>query len=92
MLDLSLSVFISFFWCTGGVFFTETSIRWFLPRRIDPLIYSKHFRLLEVNMGVDGRKLEATEISARNYSLTLDDLYVIVEIPIGAAGCQIKVR
>ncbi|XP_033991606.1 uncharacterized protein LOC117487051 [Trematomus bernacchii] len=74
----------------GGVFFTETSIRWFLPRRIDPLIYSKHFRLLEVNMGVDGRKLEATEISARNYSLTLDDLYVIVEIPIGAAGCQIK--
>ncbi|KAF3850004.1 hypothetical protein F7725_019723 [Dissostichus mawsoni] len=44
-----------------GVYFTETSIRWFLPRRIDPLIYSKHFRLLEVNMGVDGRKLEATE-------------------------------
>ncbi|XP_034086545.1 uncharacterized protein LOC117555698 [Gymnodraco acuticeps] len=74
----------------GGVFFTKTSIRWFLPRRIDPLIYSKHFRLLEVNMGVDGRKLEATELSARNYSLTLDDLYVIVEIPIGAAGCQIK--
>ncbi|KAK5884328.1 hypothetical protein CesoFtcFv8_018163 [Champsocephalus esox] len=74
----------------GGVFFTETSIRWFLPRHIDPLIYSKHFRLLEVNMGVDGRKLEATELSARNYSLTLDDLYVIVEIPIGAAGCQIK--
>ncbi|KAJ4920216.1 hypothetical protein JOQ06_027604 [Pogonophryne albipinna] len=74
----------------GGVFITETSIRWFLPRRIDPLIYSKHFRLLEVNMGVDGRKLEATELSARNYSLTLDDLYVIVEIPIGAAGCQIK--
>ncbi|KAI9543991.1 hypothetical protein NQZ68_005040 [Dissostichus eleginoides] len=74
----------------GGVYFTETSIRWFLPRRIDPLIYSKHFRLLEVSMGVDGRKLEATEMSARNYSLTLDDLYVIVEIPIGAAGCQIK--
>ncbi|XP_033948044.1 uncharacterized protein [Pseudochaenichthys georgianus] len=74
----------------GGVFFTETSIRWFLPRRIDPMIHSKHFRLLEVNMGVDGRKLEATEMSARNYSLTLDDLYIIVEIPIGAAGCHIK--
>ncbi|KAK5903404.1 hypothetical protein CgunFtcFv8_007187 [Champsocephalus gunnari] len=74
----------------GGVFFTETSIRWFLPRRIAPLICPKHFRLLEVNMGVNGRKLEASEISARNYSLTLDDLYVIVEIPIGAAGCQIK--
>ncbi|KAK5880644.1 hypothetical protein CesoFtcFv8_023648 [Champsocephalus esox] len=74
----------------GGVFFTETSIRWFLPRRIDPLIYSKHFRLLEANMGVDGRKLEATEMSARNYSLTFDDLYVIVEIPIGAAGCHIR--
>ncbi|KAK5930057.1 hypothetical protein CesoFtcFv8_000256 [Champsocephalus esox] len=74
----------------GGVSFTETSIRWFLPRRIDPLICPKHFRLLEANMGVNGRKLEASEISARNYSLTLDDLYVIVEIPIGAAGCQIK--
>ncbi|KAI4816855.1 hypothetical protein KUCAC02_009156 [Chaenocephalus aceratus] len=74
----------------GGVFFTETSIRWFLPRRIAPLICPKHFRLLEVNMGVNGRKLEASEISARSYSLTLDDLYVIVEIPIGAAGCQIK--
>ncbi|XP_071058120.1 uncharacterized protein [Pseudochaenichthys georgianus] len=74
----------------GGVFFTETSIRWFLPRRIAPLICPKYFRLLEVNMGVNGRKLEASEISARSYSLTLDYLYVIVEIPIGAAGCQIK--
>ncbi|KAL3052362.1 hypothetical protein OYC64_004999 [Pagothenia borchgrevinki] len=74
----------------GGVSFTETSIRWLLPRRINPLTCPNHFRLLEVNMGVDGRKPEATEMSARNYSLTLDDLYVIVEIPIGAAGCQIK--
>ncbi|KAE8286758.1 hypothetical protein D5F01_LYC14707 [Larimichthys crocea] len=70
----------------GSVSFTLNTITWFLPRHIDPLIYSGQFKLLEVHMGVDGQRLEPPEIAARRYSLTVNDVYIIVEIPIGAVG------
>ncbi|XP_061668544.1 uncharacterized protein LOC133496695 [Syngnathoides biaculeatus] len=70
----------------GSVYFTENMISWFLPMRIDPLISSEKVRLLEVHFGVDGRRLDAAELSARHYNLTVDDIYVVVQIPIGAPG------
>lgn len=76
---------------TGSVSFTLNTITWFLPRHIDPLIYSGQFKLLEVHMGVDGQRLEPPEIAARRYSLTVNDVYIIVEIPIGAVGGYFKV-
>ncbi|TMS12097.1 Zona pellucida sperm-binding protein 2 [Larimichthys crocea] len=74
----------------GSVSFTLNTITWFLPRHIDPLIYSGQFKLLEVHMGVDGQRLEPPEIAARRYSLTVNDVYIIVEIPIGAVGGYFK--
>ncbi|XP_049613172.1 uncharacterized protein [Syngnathus scovelli] len=70
----------------GSVYFTENMISWFLPTRIDPLISSSQFRLLEVHIGVDGRRLNADELSARRYNVTVDNMYIMVQIPIGAPG------
>lgn len=42
-------------------------------------------------MGVNGQKLEPAEMAARRYSLTVNDVYIVVEIPIGAVGGYFKV-
>uniref|UniRef100_A0A671W4U6 ZP domain-containing protein n=1 Tax=Sparus aurata TaxID=8175 RepID=A0A671W4U6_SPAAU len=85
-----LYVFLSL--CTGSVSFTPNTISWFLPRHIDPLVSSGHFRLLEVHMGVDGQRLDPAEMAARGYTLSVNDVYIVVEIPIGAVGGYFKSR
>lgn len=42
-------------------------------------------------MGVDGQRVDATEMAARQYSMFINDRHVIVEIPIGAVGGYFKV-
>uniref|UniRef100_A0A3P8TNN8 ZP domain-containing protein n=1 Tax=Amphiprion percula TaxID=161767 RepID=A0A3P8TNN8_AMPPE len=74
----------------GSVFFTADTITWYLPRRIDPLISFGQPKLLEVYMGIDGQRLDAAEIEARWYSLTVTDTYIISVIPIGAVGGYYK--
>lgn len=74
----------------GSVVFTESSIRWFLPWYIDPLITGQ-VKLLEVHMGINGSRLEPTEVAARQYSLTVGEVYIILDIPFGSVGGHIKV-
>ncbi|XP_070781578.1 uncharacterized protein [Enoplosus armatus] len=74
----------------GSVSFTPNTISWFLPRHIDPLISSGQFKLLEVHVGVDGQRLDAAEMAARRYSLSVGDVHVVVEIPVGAVGGYFK--
>ncbi|XP_070705364.1 uncharacterized protein [Pempheris klunzingeri] len=74
----------------GGVSFTPNTISWFLPKHIDPLIASRQFRLLEVHMGIDGKRLNPAEIAARGYSLSVSDMHIVVEIPVGAVGGYFK--
>ncbi|XP_044025914.1 uncharacterized protein LOC122863455 [Siniperca chuatsi] len=74
----------------GSVFFSPNSISWFLPRHIDPLISSGQFQLLEVHMGVDGQRLDAAEMAARQYTLSVGDIHIVIEIPIGAVGGYFK--
>ncbi|XP_054618286.1 uncharacterized protein LOC129172507 [Dunckerocampus dactyliophorus] len=70
----------------GSVYVTENLISWFLPTRIDPLISSGNLQLLEVHMGIDGTRLDAAEVSARRYNMTVGNMYIAVHIPIGAPG------
>uniref|UniRef100_A0A7N8YKA6 Uncharacterized LOC113137211 n=1 Tax=Mastacembelus armatus TaxID=205130 RepID=A0A7N8YKA6_9TELE len=65
-------------------------VTWYLPWHIDPLISSDQFKLLEVYMGIDGQRLNATEMAARQYSMSANDMYIIVEIPVGAVGGYFK--
>ncbi|XP_067338951.1 uncharacterized protein [Channa argus] len=74
----------------GSVSFTPDRITWYLPWHIDPLVSSEKFKLLEVHMGVSGQRLDAAEMAARQYSMSVNDLYVISEIPVGAVGGYFK--
>nr|XP_019963154.1 PREDICTED: uncharacterized protein LOC109642703 [Paralichthys olivaceus] len=76
----------------GSVYFTPNTITWFLPRHIDPLVSAGQFKLSEVHVGVDGQRLDATEMSARRYSLSVNDIHVVLEIPVGAVGGYFKSR
>ncbi|XP_071396804.1 uncharacterized protein [Centroberyx affinis] len=75
---------------TGSVSFSPNMISWFLPRHIDPLISSNQFKLLEVHMGVNGQRLDAAEMAARQYSISVNDIHIVVGIPVGAAGGYFK--
>uniref|UniRef100_A0A3Q3LG07 Uncharacterized LOC113137211 n=1 Tax=Mastacembelus armatus TaxID=205130 RepID=A0A3Q3LG07_9TELE len=74
----------------GSVYVTPNTVTWYLPWHIDPLISSDQFKLLEVYMGIDGQRLNATEMAARQYSMSANDMYIIVEIPVGAVGGYFK--
>ncbi|KAG7508964.1 hypothetical protein JOB18_030126 [Solea senegalensis] len=74
----------------ASVFFTPNTITWYLPQHIGPLTSSEQVTLLEAHMGVDGQRVDAAEMAARKYSLTINNVHVIMEIPIGAAGGHFK--
>ncbi|CAL8392189.1 unnamed protein product [Arctogadus glacialis] len=76
---------------TGGFSVTDDTISWFMPRHIDPLISADRFKLLEVHMGVNGQRLDAEEMAARQYTLVINDVHIITKIPVGAIGGYMKV-
>lgn len=76
--------------CAGhSVSFTPTMITWRLPQRIDPLMSSGRVQLLEVYLGINGQRLDPTQMPAK---LSADDSYIIVQIPVGADGGYFKVK
>ncbi|XP_056150118.1 uncharacterized protein LOC130124794 [Lampris incognitus] len=74
----------------GGVYFTPNMITWYMPTFIDPLISSKKFNLVEVHMGIDGRRLDAAQMASRQYSMSVGDIYITITIPVGAVGGYFK--
>uniref|UniRef100_A0A3P8YDQ7 ZP domain-containing protein n=1 Tax=Esox lucius TaxID=8010 RepID=A0A3P8YDQ7_ESOLU len=74
----------------GSVTFTPELITWYLPRHIDPLFSSDAFTMLELYMGIDGKRLDKQEMAARKYSVSLMEVHVIVKIPVGAVGGYYK--
>ncbi|MGH0179492.1 UNVERIFIED_CONTAM: hypothetical protein FKN15_001741, partial [Acipenser sinensis] len=57
---------------TDGTAFTEQMITWNVPRVLPPLVPTPQITTLDVQMGVDGRKLDPATISH-----VLDNTYVI---------------
>ncbi|XP_040920443.1 uncharacterized protein LOC121199643 isoform X2 [Toxotes jaculatrix] len=68
---------------TGGVLFTEDVISWHVPRRVTPLIGGS-FKVLEMHMGINGQRLDKSQMAARGYTLSASDFHIIIEIPVGA--------
>ncbi|XP_039981513.1 uncharacterized protein LOC120789089 [Xiphias gladius] len=68
---------------TGGVLFTEDVISWHVPRRVTPLIDGS-FKILEIHMGINGQRLDKSQMAARGYTLSVTDFHIVVEIPVGA--------
>lgn len=53
---------------------------------MDPMTSSGQFNLLEVHFGINGQRLDAVEMQAREYSVALNDFYIVTELPIGGVG------
>ncbi|KAF4099251.1 zona pellucida protein AX 2 [Onychostoma macrolepis] len=64
-------------------------IYWQVPLHITPLV-SLEVEILEVHVGINGRRLTPEEMESRNYAVTFKESHVVVEIPIGAADGYYK--
>lgn len=42
-------------------------------------------------MGVNNQRMDAAEMAAKRYSMSVSDMHIIVEIPVGAVGGYFKV-
>ncbi|PWA27738.1 hypothetical protein CCH79_00000449 [Gambusia affinis] len=74
----------------GSVFFTQSTITWYLPWQMDPMTSSGQFNLLEVHFGINGQRLHAVEMQAKGYSVALNDFHIVTELPIGGVGGYYK--
>ncbi|MGH0120456.1 UNVERIFIED_CONTAM: hypothetical protein FKN15_066343 [Acipenser sinensis] len=75
---------------TDGTAFTEQMITWNVPRVLPPLVPTPQITTLDVQMGVDGRKLDPARIHNRDYKLDVGPQLITVKIPVGADGGYYK--
>ncbi|XP_061603056.1 uncharacterized protein LOC133464882 [Cololabis saira] len=68
---------------TGGVLFTDELISWHIPRRVTPLTDGR-VKIIELYMGLNGQRLDKSQMAARGYLLSNTDFHIIVEIPVGS--------
>ncbi|XP_063758791.1 LOW QUALITY PROTEIN: uncharacterized protein LOC134877272 [Eleginops maclovinus] len=68
---------------TGGVLFTEDMISWHVPRRVTPMLDGS-ITVTEMHMGINGQRLDRSQMATRGYTLTTTDFHVVVEIPVGS--------
>ncbi|XP_016411944.1 uncharacterized protein LOC107743289 isoform X4 [Sinocyclocheilus rhinocerous] len=67
---------------TGGLSFTDEMITWNFPR-FNPLMSSSETNLLEMFMGIDGKRIDSLQMAARGYVLTIVDDLIVMKMPIG---------
>uniref|UniRef100_A0A8C3AU55 ZP domain-containing protein n=1 Tax=Cyclopterus lumpus TaxID=8103 RepID=A0A8C3AU55_CYCLU len=75
---------------TGGVLFINNVISWHVPRRMTPLVDGS-FEIREMHMGINGRRLDRSQMAARGYTLSATDFHIIIEIPVGSPDGHYKV-
>lgn len=75
---------------TGGVLFSENVISWHVPRRLTPLMDGS-FKILEMHMGINGQRLDKSQMATRGYTLSTTDFHIVVEIPVGSPDGYYKV-
>ncbi|XP_034388878.1 uncharacterized protein LOC117730924 [Cyclopterus lumpus] len=74
---------------TGGVLFINNVISWHVPRRMTPLVDGS-FEIREMHMGINGRRLDRSQMAARGYTLSATDFHIIIEIPVGSPDGHYK--
>ncbi|XP_068610218.1 uncharacterized protein [Brachionichthys hirsutus] len=67
----------------GGVLFTEDVVSWHVPRRVTPLI-DDSFRIAEMHMGINGKRLDRSQMAKRGYTLATTDFHIVLEMPVGS--------
>ncbi|XP_048064404.1 zona pellucida protein AX 2 isoform X1 [Megalobrama amblycephala] len=74
---------------TDGASVVGEMIYWRFPINITPLV-SSEVDILEVHMGINGRRLTPEEMNSLNFGMTFTESHVVVEIPVGAPGGYYK--
>ncbi|XP_034383779.1 uncharacterized protein LOC117727527 [Cyclopterus lumpus] len=74
---------------TGGVLYINNVISWHVPRRVTPLVDGS-FEILEMHMGINGKRLDGSQMAARGYTLTATDFHIVIEIPVGSPDGHYK--
>lgn len=74
---------------TGGVLFTDDLISWHVPRRVTPLVDSG-VKILEMHMGINGQRLDRSQMKAQGYTLSTTDFHIVIEIPVGSPDGYFK--
>lgn len=49
------------------------------------------FKILEMHMGINGRRLDGSQMAARGYRLSTTDFHIVTEIPVGSPDGYYKV-
>lgn len=65
-------------------------ISWHVPRRMTPLIDGS-FKVLEMHMGINGQRLDKSQMAARGYTLSATDFHIVIELPVGSPDGYYKV-
>ncbi|KAK2890066.1 hypothetical protein Q8A73_018366 [Channa argus] len=68
---------------TGGVLFVDNVISWHVPRHVTPLS-ERSCKIIEMHMGINGERLDKSQMATRGYTLTATEFHIIVEMPIGS--------
>ncbi|XP_066532751.1 zona pellucida protein AX 1 [Hoplias malabaricus] len=68
---------------TGGLHFTDDMITWYMPRVITPLTTFQGHDILELYMGIDGKRIDLAHMNVMGYTLALTDSQIIVTLPVG---------
>ncbi|KAK1796108.1 hypothetical protein P4O66_009197, partial [Electrophorus voltai] len=67
---------------TGGLHFTDEQIIWYIPRYITPLL-TEPYEILELHMGINGKRLNKAQMDAMGYTLSVTDSQIILSLPVG---------
>lgn len=68
---------------TGGLHFTKEVITWYMPQYITPLMTDPRYQILEMHMGIDGKRINHAMMEARGYTLIIKELQIIISLPVG---------
>uniref|UniRef100_A0AAQ4RA54 Zona pellucida protein AX 1 n=1 Tax=Gasterosteus aculeatus aculeatus TaxID=481459 RepID=A0AAQ4RA54_GASAC len=74
---------------TGGVLFINDVISWHVPRRMTPLVDGS-FEVLELHMGINGKRLDRSQMVTRGYTLSTTHQHIVIEIPVGSPDGHFK--
>lgn len=61
-----------------------------MPKYIIPLMASQH-QILEMYMGINGKRLNQMEMKARGYTMVTTELQIIMSLPVGGPDGYYKV-
>ncbi|XP_037305477.2 uncharacterized protein LOC119195013 [Pungitius pungitius] len=74
---------------TGGVLFINNLISWHVPRRLTPLVDGS-FEVLELHMGINGKRLDQSQMATRGYTLSTTRHHIVIEIPVASPDGHCK--